>query len=166
MKQFIIYLLLIVPFSVTAQSTPEELFGKGLEMVTKAKLDSGIYYYDQAIALKPNYHEAFFRRGLAWDKKGDIAKAIADYTSAISIFEKPVYYNNRGIDYSITADFDKAMADYDKAISIDPTYGQSFLNKGYIYVQQNNNNLACDNFRKAKELGLYMAEEAINYYCK
>ena len=166
MNKLFTLILVSFPLWVVCQNTPEDYFAKGMEKVSMAQLDSGIYFYGQAIALKPAYHEAYFRRGLAWDKKGDIQQAIADYTSAIGIFEKAVYYNNRGIDYSILQDFDKAMADYDKAIATDPSYAQSFLNKGYVFIQQGKNNLACDNFRKAKELGLYLAEEAINYYCK
>jgi tetratricopeptide (TPR) repeat protein len=64
---------------------------------------------------------AFNRRGIAYARKGDFDRAIADYDEALRI--KPDYaeaLKNRGIAYEKKGDFDRAIADYDEALRIKP----------------------------------------------
>ena len=56
-----------------------------------------IEHYTQAIDVKPDYAEAYFGRGNAYDDLKDYRKAIADYTEAIKYKSNYVEaYNNRG----------------------------------------------------------------------
>lgn len=48
-------------------------------------LDKKIDYYKKAIGLNKNFVEAYFNRGMAYLKKGDIEKAITDFKTVISI---------------------------------------------------------------------------------
>ena len=64
---------------------------------------------------------AFNNRGVAYQAKGDLDRAIADYGQAISV--SPDYamaHSNRGQAYQLKGDNDRALADYDAAIKIDP----------------------------------------------
>ena len=87
--------------------------------------------YDKAIALKPDYAEAYNNRGnalkelkrpddaLASYDRGD--RAEADYAEA---------YNNRGnalMDLKRPAE---ALASYDKAIALKPDYAEAYNNRG------------------------------------
>ena len=57
------------------------------------------------------------------DNKGELDKAIADFSKAIEIDPKSaIAYNNRGWAYEGKKDYDRAIADYSKAIEIDPKY--------------------------------------------
>ncbi len=47
--------------------------------------DSAVYYFDQAIAIFPKYHQAYYNRGLAWLELGDTDKAKADFEQAKTI---------------------------------------------------------------------------------
>ena len=46
----------------------------------RANLDKAIAEYDKALELYPRYTEVYYNRGLAYRKKDNLAKAIADYT--------------------------------------------------------------------------------------
>src|SRR3954468_21090814 len=92
---------------------------------------------DRAVGLDPANPEAFYNRGRAARKKGDLARAIADYSAAVRLtprsskgFAKS--YNNRGDAYAVTGDTDRAMADFDQAISLDPSYAKPHHNRGVI----------------------------------
>nr|WP_302850061.1 tetratricopeptide repeat protein [Sphaerospermopsis torques-reginae] len=62
------------------------------------KYEEAIVSYDKAIAIKPDYHEAWYNRGVALDKLKKYEEAIVSYDKAIAI--KPDYHEawyNRGI---------------------------------------------------------------------
>ena len=59
---------------------------------------------------------AYYLRGVTYHSKGELEKAIADYTEAIRINpDHAKAYNNRGAAYEYKGEYDKAMADYAKA---------------------------------------------------
>ena len=87
--------------------------------------------YDKAIALKPDYAEAYNNRGNALTDLKRPADALASYDRAIAL--KPDYaeaYNNRGNalkDLKRPAD---ALASYDKAIALKPDFAEAYNNRG------------------------------------
>ena len=73
----------------------------------------------QAIALKPDYAEAYCLRGDMKEKMHDSDGAIADYNQAIAL--RPDYaeaYDNRGLAKQAKLDFHGALADYHQAIDL------------------------------------------------
>ncbi len=65
---------------------------------------------------------AYTNRGNAYDDKGEVDRAIADYTKAIALNPKyALAYNNRGIAYDEKGDKEQAIADYRKALEINPS---------------------------------------------
>src|SRR5215467_1073897 len=74
----------------------------------------------------PRNATAFISRGFAYERKGDVARAIADYDQAIRLnpTDARVYaltYTRRGMLYYNKGDHERAIADYDQAIRINPT---------------------------------------------
>jgi tetratricopeptide (TPR) repeat protein len=60
-------------------------------------------------------------RGLAWIAKGELDRAIADFTEAIRLNPKDALaYSNRGIAWADKGDFDRAIVNYTTAIRLDP----------------------------------------------
>lgn len=90
-----------------------------------------IVCFDKAIKLKPDYAEAYNKRGLVYRDWGAIEKAIRDFSTPIQI--NPNYaeaYNNRGVTYRYKRDFNSAIADFKKAIAIDSIFDKARVNLG------------------------------------
>ncbi|MBI4825474.1 MAG: tetratricopeptide repeat protein [Nitrospirae bacterium] len=77
---------------------------------------------------------AYTNRGIAYDRAGDVQKALADYDRSIKIDPKYVKpYNNRGVLYVSMKKYDEAMKDYNRAIELDPKLAQAYSNRGVAY---------------------------------
>ena len=90
----------------------------------KGDLDRAITDFDQAIALNPEYANAYSGRGTAYGKKGDFDRAITDFDQAIAINpEYAVGYEYRGFTYYMKGDLDRAITDFERALELglDPT---------------------------------------------
>jgi TPR repeat len=63
---------------------------------------------------------AHYNRADVWNSRGDIDRAIADYTEAIRLDPKdPAAYYNRAVAWRAKGDLDRAIVDYDHAINPD-----------------------------------------------
>jgi tetratricopeptide (TPR) repeat protein len=119
--------------------------------------DKAIRLFTKAIAsgeLTPEHLKAAHAlRGLAWDGKGDYAKAIADYSKAIEINPKDAAtYYNRGLAWVYKGDYDKAIADFTKAIELNPRYTAAYNNRGNIYDSKGDYDKAIVDYTKAIEI--------------
>jgi len=82
-------------------------------------LNEAIADFSRAIKIKPDLAAAYFNRGNARYKLGELNEAIADYNRAIKI--KPDYaaaYFNRGIARMILGDKQGAIEDMQKAVQL------------------------------------------------
>jgi tetratricopeptide (TPR) repeat protein len=104
-------------------------YQQGLKYASMGELQDAIGRFDRAIAIDPQYFQAYIERGNVKDAIHDYPGAIADYTSAISIDPQaaPAYYN-RGTVLSQSGKHEAAIIDYKKAIAINPQYPQAHLN--------------------------------------
>ena len=94
--------------------------------------------YNEAIRLNPNAVNALVNRGIAYSKKGDQDRAIADYNKAIQLNPKESSpYLNRGVAYARKGDNDRAIADYGEAIMRDPKFALAFCNRGRAKLKIN-----------------------------
>ena len=84
--------------------------------------------------MNPHDGDAYYNRGLTYGKKGEISRALADYTKAIDL--NPNYaevYYNRGNSYREKGDLDRAIKDFTKTIELDPNYAEAYTNRGGAY---------------------------------
>jgi Tfp pilus assembly protein PilF len=82
---------------------------------------------------------AYLLRGRAFEKDGQVDRAVADYTKAITLNPKfTEAYNNLGMIYGKARIYDQAIEIFSKSISLDPKHATSFNNRGrtYIYLGQ------------------------------
>ncbi len=97
-----------------------------------------------------NLAVAFTNRGLAYKRKGQLDRAIADYSEAIRL--KPddaQVFNNRGNAYYYDGQLDLAIKDYDDAIRLKPDLAVAFSNRGNVYRKQGQFDRAIEEYDKA-----------------
>ena len=109
-----------------------------------------------------NRDSAYINRGVAYTKKGEVDRAIADYTKAIAIDPKLAQaYNNRGVVYKKKGEVDRAIADYTKAIALNPNLAGAYYNRGYAYTKKGKVDRAIADYTKAIALD---PDDAEAYY--
>jgi Flp pilus assembly protein TadD len=95
-----------------------------------------------------------YRRGVEFNKKGEYAQAIEQYTRAIALKKDSAeLYFVRGRAYRQNGQFDQAIADLSKAIALKPAYGEAYNNRGVAYIGKGDKVKAQADFKKACELG-------------
>ena len=107
-------------------------------------------YYQKAIDLKPDCHEAWYNMGLAYYENGEFDTAIKKYEEAIKI--KPDYHealNNMGISYEKKGEFDKAIEKYEEVIKIKPDYYEAWYNMGLAYYENGEFDTAIKKYEEA-----------------
>jgi tetratricopeptide (TPR) repeat protein len=120
--------------------------------------------YDEAIALftkaiesgelsRDDLKGAYYYRGRAWYGKGDLDKAIADFTKAIAINPEDFNaYYNRGLALANKGAFDKAIADFTKAIKINPNFAYTYGHRGKVWYDKKDYDKAIADYTKAIKL--------------
>ena len=92
-------------------------------------------------------------RGAAYERKGDIDKAIADFTKAVEVNPKSARaYDFRGALYSKRNERDLAIADFEKAIAINPKYVNAYNNRGIVYGRKGEIEKAIADYTTAMEI--------------
>lgn len=82
----------------------------------------------------PNSAAEYYSRAAGYAAKGEVDKAIADYSEALRLKpDFPQALNNRGFIYFGKGDLDKAIADYDEAIRLKPDYSRPYHNRADAY---------------------------------
>lgn len=96
---------------------------------------------------------AYNSRGQAWYNKGELEKAVEDYSTSITLnpFD-PFPYNNRALVYEGLGRTEAAIDDYTKAISLDPGFYNAYNNRGIAYGQVGRLNEAVEDFTAALKI--------------
>lgn len=87
--------------------------------------------YEQALAIRPDFAEASYNRGVVLQEMGRIDEAIASYDRAITL--RPDYadaFYNRGNILLALGNAEAALSSYDQAIAVSSPHAQFFQNRG------------------------------------
>ena len=120
--------------------------------------ETAISAYDNAIKLHPNYHEAYFNRGVVKRTMRKFDEAIADYDMAIKI--KPDFamaYNNRALIWAAKNNFKVAKEDLDIAFQLMPHSAEILNNRGHSNAMLGKFVEASSDYDKAINLRPYFA---------
>jgi len=140
-------------------------FDRYLRNIGEAQLSEA----DKAIRLNPNDANAYLKRGLAYYNLGQYQRAIEDYNEAIRLKPDAETYFNRGFFYCwFLNQHQRSIEDFNEAIRLNPNHAGAYSSRGCAYGQLGNNELRCQDLKKACELGscgtLEKAKE--NGYCR
>jgi tetratricopeptide (TPR) repeat protein len=90
---------------------------------------------------------------MAWQTKGDLDRAIADYDQAIRIDPKNTRaYSVRGVAWAAKGDLDRAIADYYQAIRLDPKNTNVYDNRGIAWAAKGDLDRAIADYDQAIRL--------------
>ena len=65
----------------------------------------------------------------------------------------------------MSKDYQGAISDFSKSLEIDPKYGGAYLNRGITRELAKDLQGACDDWRKAADLGMEIAAEWVREQC-
>jgi tetratricopeptide (TPR) repeat protein len=97
-----------------------------------------IAVYTEALRLMPQFFSAFEFRAKAWERLGDVDKAISDLSKLVEHeIRLPVVLPERARLRTLKKDLKGALADYNAAVEFDPRYEGPFLHRGtFLYEQR------------------------------
>ena len=123
------------------------------------ELDDAIKSYKKAIAIKPDFVEAFYSLGVIYQEQNILNNALKSYLKVLSI--NPGFaeaHNNLGTIFSKLNRLEEAEASFKKALAIDPYYAGAYYNFGNTLKDLNRIVEAEASFRKAIAINPYYAE--------
>ena len=129
-------------------------YGKLLEEAricyTQGRTQEMITLLRKAIAINPDYPEAYSNLGLALQAQDDLEAAIASYEKAIAINPNyPEVYSNLGVALMEQGDLQGAIASYEKAVATNPNYPEAYSNLGLALQAQGDLEAAIASHEKA-----------------
>jgi tetratricopeptide (TPR) repeat protein len=139
---------------------------RGIAKANNSDLDGAIADFTKAIEIDENHVSAYTNRGLARSSKQDWEGAMADFNTAIDI--QPNYaaaYNYRGLAYSRERKLDLAFADFNTCLELMPNHAEALYNRGVLHLQMNHRRSACEDLKRAADLGFQRAYGMIDQYC-
>ena len=118
----------------------------------------GVTLWNDVIRNYPRDPVAYHNRGLAFKDAGDYERAIADFTTALSISPQFIdAYNNRGLAYKGKKIFIKAFADFDAALRLNPRYAKAWCNRGLTHTLTGQHQKAIEDLTRALALDPHFA---------
>jgi len=103
--------------------------------------------------LDPEESTACVQRGVALRQKGEIDKALAEFSRAVQLDPlNALAFQGRGNAYSTRGDYDQAIADYTKALALEPKLPLTYVNRGLAFVKKKDIVRAITDYSKALEL--------------
>ena len=129
---------------------PWELFDRALALQNSGALDGAIASYEKAVAIKPDYHEAWNNLGSAYDDKEEYGRAIECLQKALEI--KPDAHEawyNMGLAYAHKEEYGQAIERFQRAVDINPDYHEAWDNMGVAYGDKREYDQAIRCYQKA-----------------
>jgi len=112
----------------------EEFIGQAETLIKESKKDYGLYLsLSQANSMLNNYEQAFNYAEMALEKNPD------DYFARLLLGNYSLAFK----------EYEAAEHFYLSALAINPNYARAYVNLAQVYMQQNKNNLAIENLKKA-----------------
>jgi tetratricopeptide (TPR) repeat protein len=102
-------------------------------------------------------------RGTEWVRKGDMARAIADFSESIRLESyNAVAYSNRGLAWAVKGDSTRAVSDFDQAIRLEPKYAAAFSNRAATWYQIGETDRAIADGDRAVTINPHLGAPRIN----
>jgi len=158
-------------FPILDSTKTDYYFDKGLECYNNGDLSGAIFNWTLSIETDPTDPNAYYSRAIVKNELYTWKLALKDYDKAIEIAPKFVSaLINRGGLKDENGDYQGAISDYEIVLKLDKLEkeekAQAYFNLGNTYLNMKEKSNACENWKKALELGEKDAIERIKEHCK
>ncbi len=138
MKKVIILLwIFLVPLWVAAQSAQDYYKAAMIKLVSN-RYEEAVSDFNRAIKADAKMIDAYFNRGIAYEKLGRLDDAVRDYTKVIKLDAgMNEAYINRGLLYRKQKKYALAIKDFDKAIELRPDFAFAYMYRADTYFEMN-----------------------------
>jgi len=158
-------------FPILDSTKTDYYFDKGLECYNNGDLSGAIFNWTLSIETDPTDPNAYYSRAIVKNELYTWKLALKDYDKAIEIAPKFVSaLINRGGLKDENGDYQGAISDYEIVLKLDKLEkeekAQTYFNLGNTYLNMKEKSNACENWKKALELGEKDAIERIKEHCK
>lgn len=127
-------------------------YSRGMYYTSINKYDLAVKDFNESIHAFPT-GLAYYERGLANEKIGELKQAKQDYIDAINLdVDYALAYLNLGVLFGKEGDLKKAIDQFEMAIEIDDTYTLAYFNCGTVNKMMGNSDKALEYFSKAIQL--------------
>lgn len=158
----------IACFKRTSELNPQLVgadfhFNLANRLFSQGKRDEAIESYEKAIAIKPDWAEAYGNIGSARLQQGDLDSAIASYLQAVALKpELEVLHFNLGNSYLQQNKYEEAITHYQNTLRIKPDWPEVHANLGSCFSMQGRLEEALTSYQEALRLKPDWAE----VYCR
>ncbi len=136
---------------------------RGLAYDRRGNLQLALSDYNSAIAISPDFTDAYINRGIVYGESSLFTLAIEDFSRAIGIDKSNAKaYMNRGAARLGSGDYAGALIDLKRGTALDPGDARGLFNLGLAYLNAGEREKGLKNMRKAAELGLAEASEFLS----
>ncbi|MDJ1182241.1 tetratricopeptide repeat protein [Roseofilum casamattae] len=128
-------------------------FKSALLLDTNGKHQEALPFYDRALEIQPNKHEAWYNRGVALHDLRRYEEAIESYDRSLEIKpDKVEAWDARGIALRKLGRYTEAIVCYDKALHYKPDFSEAWHNRGVSLLALGNYSEALQSFARALQI--------------
>jgi tetratricopeptide (TPR) repeat protein len=96
----------------------------------------------KAVEMRPDKASAHNNLGLSYFEREDFEEAFSEFNKAIQFEKHSFHFNNRGLANYHIGKLEDAKKDYDEAIAMNPEDPFFYFNRGNVYLNQGEFELA------------------------
>ena len=131
----------------------QESFDAGTRLFKIARYNQATLSFDRAIALKPDFVDAYLLRGKSYVEQAEPEKALVDFSRVIELRPSdPQGWISRGAAYLDLNNFQQAVTDASQAIAVDPKQAAAYALRGAALRKSGDPKKAIDDFNRAVSL--------------
>ncbi|QCK14978.1 tetratricopeptide repeat protein [Mangrovivirga cuniculi] len=143
------------------------IYNRGRSYEELGQFDEAIADYEKVLKIDDRHMNS--RLGLAslFYKNEDYPSAEIILTESMKISpENPNVYALRGKVNFQMSEFKQSITDLSNAIKIKPDMAEAYYYRGLAYIGTNKKSTGCADLQKALSMGIDVAQNSINKYCK
>lgn len=159
--------LLLQVNSSFAQKKVDDLIDQSDEKVKSKDFKGALKLLDKAVGLSAQNASLYVKRALVYRNLKKNKEALKDCKKALELDGKSTdAYYQQGMVYAAKKDFQEAVQSFQQALAIDKNYANAYLGMAVVKQEAGDAEGACEDAKKAKDMGSYEAEEFVKKHCR